>query len=271
LEAKKQAALAAQCQQLDAAVASLSAEAAECRRVAGSGALALLSARPKEAVAALTRRAGAALAAVRSSRLEACVSAPVPVDLSAQALSDSSFGCVGVAEEKQGEAREFKQVYAGPAQSFRVAGLTSPSTPTCSCLCPGCMETTHQKVLHMVFGARVDPCVKHKNITLGGSGVLRHSRVPRQVPLITLHTSPTRGLPRFFQVSVAVTKLSTVSHLREGVAAKCGLDPRALVFCVVAANKIDSLKRDADLVKRNAYRYDNIDDALTAYQVSRLS
>ena len=175
LEAKKQAALAAQCQQLDAAVASLSAEAAECRRVAGSGALALLSARPKEAVAALTRRADAALAAVRSTRLEACVSASVPVDLSAQAaqaLSDSSFGWVGVAvpswqpaqtvaasdaltlawaggagprsasyelqmacvgqdaagpgaaEEKQTQAREFKHVYAGPAQSYRVAGLT---------------------------------------------------------------------------------------------------------------------------------------------------
>ena len=175
LEAKKQAALAAQCQQLDAAVASLSAEAAECRRVAGSGALALLSARPKEAVAALTRRADAALAAVRSTRLEACVSASVPVDLSAQAaqaLSDSSFGWVGVAVpswqpaqtvaasdaltlawaggagprsasyelqmacvgpdtagpgavvEKQTQAREFKHVYAGPAQSYRVAGLT---------------------------------------------------------------------------------------------------------------------------------------------------
>jgi len=167
-----EAALAAQCQQLDAAVASLSAEAAECRRVAGSGALALLSARPKEAVAALTRRADAALAAVRSTRLEACVSASVPVDLSAQALSDSSFGWVGVAvpswqpaqtvaasdaltlawaggagprsasyelqmacvgqdaagpgaaEEKQTQAREFKHVYAGPAQSYRVAGLT---------------------------------------------------------------------------------------------------------------------------------------------------
>ncbi len=97
------------------------------------------------------------------------------------------------------------------------------------------------------------------------------SRVPRQVPLITLNTSPTRRPPRFFQVSVAVTKLSTVSHLREGVAAQCGLDPRALVFCSVIANKIESFKRDADLVKRNTYRYDNNDDALTAYQVSRLS
>ena len=62
------------------------------------------------------------------------------------------------------------------------------------------------------------------------------------------------------QVSVAVGKQSGVSvqSLRAGVAAKCGLDPRALVFCVVEANKI-RLKGDDSIF--------NYYEDVTAFQV----